>query len=83
MQRYAAATSCRHRALVGYFGQELPKGPCGACDWCLGELERADDPVVLAQKILSAVARTGQRWGVGHIVSVLRGEAIDAVTVRA
>jgi ATP-dependent DNA helicase RecQ len=80
MQRYAAATSCRHRALVGYFGQDLPGDTCGACDWCLGELERADEPVVLAQKILSAVARTGQRWGVGHIVSVLRGEAIDAVT---
>ncbi len=82
MERYAAATTCRHRALVGYFGQDLPPGPCGACDWCLSELERADDPQVLAQKILSAVARTGQRWGVGHIVSVLRGDATETVTAR-
>jgi ATP-dependent DNA helicase RecQ len=82
MERYAAATSCRHRALVGYFGQDLEPGACGACDWCLGELERAEDPAVLAQKILSAVARTGQRWGVGHIVAVLRGEATDTVTAR-
>ena len=82
MERYAAATSCRHRALVGYFGQDLAQGPCGACDWCLEELERADQPQVLAQKILSAVARTGQRWGVGHVVAVLRGESTETVTAR-
>jgi len=40
MERYAAATTCRHRALVEYFGQRLEHVPCGACDWCLGELER-------------------------------------------
>jgi ATP-dependent DNA helicase RecQ len=82
MERYAASTSCRHRALVGYFGQQLPAGQCGACDWCLGELERVDEPLILAQKILSAVARTGQRFGVGHVVSVLRGDASDAVVGR-
>ena len=82
MERYAAATSCRHKALVGYFGQDLAPGSCGACDWCLAELERADQPQVLAQKVLSAVARTGQRWGVGHVVAVLRGEATDTVTAR-
>jgi ATP-dependent DNA helicase RecQ len=82
MERYAAATSCRHKALVEYFGQALDRTPCGACDWCLGELERIDEPVVLAQKILSAVARTGQRWGVGHITSVLRGESSEQVAVR-
>ena len=82
MERYAAATSCRHRALVGYFGQQLPPGPCQACDWCLGELEQAADAQVLARKMLSAVARTGQRWGAGHVVAVLRGEATETVTAR-
>jgi ATP-dependent DNA helicase RecQ len=82
MERYAAATSCRHRALVEYFGQHLASAGCGACDWCLGELERVDGSLVLAQKILSAVARTGQRWGVGHVTSVLRGESSEAVTTR-
>jgi ATP-dependent DNA helicase RecQ len=82
MERYAAATSCRHKALVEYFGQPLDRTPCGACDWCLGELERIDEPVVLAQKILSAIARTGQRWGVGHVTSVLRGEASEQVAGR-
>ena len=82
MERYAAATTCRHRALVEYFGQRLEHVPCGACDWCLGELERVPEPDVLAQKILSAIARTGQRWGVGHVVSVLRGESSDTITSR-
>jgi ATP-dependent DNA helicase RecQ len=82
MERYASATTCRHRALVEYFGQQLAGGPCGACDWCLGELERVAEPGILAQKILSAVARTGQRWGVGHITAVLRGESTEAVTGR-
>ncbi len=82
MERYAAATTCRHRALVEYFGQRLEHVPCGACDWCLGELERVAEPDVLAQKILSAIARTGQRWGVGHVVSVLRGESSETITSR-
>jgi len=82
MERYAAATTCRHKALVEYFGQPLDRTPCGACDWCLGELERIEEPLVVAQKILSAVARTGQRWGVGHITSVLRGEAGEQVATR-
>ena len=82
IERYAAATSCRHKALVEYFGQHLDRVPCQACDWCLGELERIDQPVVVAQKILSAVARTGQRWGVGHVTAVLRGDANEQVASR-
>jgi ATP-dependent DNA helicase RecQ len=82
MERYAGATSCRHRALVEYFGQRLDRVPCEACDWCLGELERVEAPGLLAQKILSAVARTGQRWGVGHVTAVLRGEASEQVASR-
>ena len=85
MSRYAGATRCRHRALVEYFGQELVHeggDGCGACDWCLGELERVDEPVVVAQKILSAVARMGQRWGVAQVVDVLRGRSTDKVVAN-
>jgi ATP-dependent DNA helicase RecQ len=82
MERYATATSCRHRALVEYFGQHLDAAACGACDWCLGELEQVEGSLVLGQKILSAVARTGQRWGVGHVTSVLRGESSETVAAR-
>jgi ATP-dependent DNA helicase RecQ len=82
MERYAGATSCRHRALVEYFGQRLEGVSCGACDWCLGELERVAEPVVIGQKVLSAVARTGQRWGAGHVTAVLKGEATDVIAAR-
>ena len=55
---------------------------CGACDWCLGELQRIDDPLIVAQKVLSCIVRTGQRFGVGHVVSVLAGQSTEAVRTR-
>jgi ATP-dependent DNA helicase RecQ len=82
MERYAAAVSCRHRYLVGHFGQAYTHDGCGACDYCLGELEVVPEPIVLARKILSCVARVNQRFGVGHVVNVLRGQAVDAVVAR-
>ena len=82
MERYAGGTRCRHRVLVEYFGQPYERDACGACDWCLKELERVDDPVTLAQKILSTVVRIGQSWGVGHVIDVLRGRTTDQVTTR-
>jgi ATP-dependent DNA helicase RecQ len=82
IERYASATSCRHRALVEYFGQEYTAASCGACDWCLGELQQIDDALTVAQKILSCVVRTGQRFGVGHVVSVLAGQRSEAVLAR-
>ena len=83
MERYSAATHCRHRALVEYFGQSYPPGGrCEACDWCLGELERIEEPVVVARKILSCVARVGQRFGMAHVAAVLHGDSTDAVLTR-
>ena len=82
MERYAAGTRCRHRVLVEYFGQAYERDACDACDWCLKELERVDDPVTMMQKILSTVVRTGQSWGVGHVIDVLRGRVTDQVTNR-
>jgi len=85
MQRYAGTPRCRHRALVGYFGQELGGEDCGACDYCLGELddlERVDDPTVLGQKVLSCVLRVRESFGVTHVVDVLRGSEAEKVTSR-
>ncbi len=79
IRRYAGSMRCRHRSLLEYFGQSLDGDDCGACDWCLGELEGVDEPVVLAQKILSCVLRLRQRWGAGQVVNVLRGRATDKV----
>src|SRR5262249_56568960 len=69
----------RHRALVEYFGQRFERDDCGACDWCLKELDPVADSRTLAQKILSCVARVKQTWGTGHVTDVLTGKATDKV----
>jgi ATP-dependent DNA helicase RecQ len=79
MERYAAATQCRHRSLVEYFGERYERTGCGACDWCLGELDRVPDGTLLARKILSCVARVRQTWGAAHVVDVLVGRETDKV----
>jgi ATP-dependent DNA helicase RecQ len=52
---------------------------CSACDMCLGDTTPVADSTVIAQKILSCVARTEQRFGAGHIISVLRGEKTQRI----
>jgi ATP-dependent DNA helicase RecQ len=79
MRRYAQAARCRHAALSEYFGQAYPAAACGACDVCLGETESLADATVTAQKILSCVARVGERFGVRHVCEVLRGAKTDGV----
>jgi ATP-dependent DNA helicase RecQ len=82
MERYAASVGCRHRHLVGYFGETYGRAECSACDYCLDELETVPDPVVVARKVLSCVARVGQRFGVAHVASVLCGSDTEQVTSR-
>jgi ATP-dependent DNA helicase RecQ len=79
MERYAAGTRCRHRSLVEYFGQTYARAECGACDWCLKELDPVADSVTLARKILSCVARVRQTWGTSHVADVLVGRATEKV----
>jgi ATP-dependent DNA helicase RecQ len=79
MRRYAQAARCRHAALSEYFGQVYSAPSCGACDVCLGETENLPDATVVAQKILSCVARVQERFGVRHVCEVLRGANTDAV----
>ena len=67
---------CRRQALLGYFGEASE--PCGNCDRCLAPVETIDGTVI-AQKALSAALRTGQRFGAGHLIDVLCGEATDKV----
>jgi len=80
MDRYARGAVCRHRALVTYFGEEYTKPNCNACDLCLGDVEEVGDATLIAQKILSCVVRVDQRFGVGQVISVLRGEQSEKVT---
>jgi ATP-dependent DNA helicase RecQ len=74
---YCETTECRRRVLLRYFGEE-PPGPCGNCDTCL-EPVATWDATVPAQKALSAVYRTGQRFGMMHVIDVLRGERTEKV----
>lgn len=82
MQRFAGRARCRHRSLSEYFGQDYPDEGCGACDVCLNELDLVPDSHVTAQKILSAVARTGQRYGASYVIDVLRGSRNEKVLQR-
>jgi len=75
---YAESTTCRRQRLLAYFGETLAQ-PCGNCDNCL-DPPQTWDGTVAAQKALSCVIRTGQRYGVGHLVNVLRGDADERVT---
>ena len=74
---YAETTACRRQRLLSYFGETFDRA-CGNCDNCLEPPETWDADVI-AQKALSCVYRTGQRYGVGHLTAVLRGEADDRV----
>ncbi|MEO7200639.1 MAG: DNA helicase RecQ [Dokdonella sp.] len=74
---FAETTVCRRQRLLAYFGEALEQA-CGNCDNCL-EPPKTWDASVVAQKALSCVYRTGQRFGVGHLVDVLRGESTERV----
>ena len=72
MLGYCELTSCRRQALLAYFGDEMAE-PCGNCDTCL-EPPKTWDGTVAAQKALSCVHHTGQRFGVNYLIDVLLGK---------
>jgi ATP-dependent DNA helicase RecQ len=75
---FCETAGCRRQVLLGYFGERDHPAACGNCDNCLRPA-RVWDGLVAAQKALSAVFRTGQRFGVAHLVDVLRGEMTERV----
>jgi ATP-dependent DNA helicase RecQ len=82
MMALAEATVCRRRPLMEYFGETYETTSddgCGACDNCLEPQPDLVDITVDAQKFLSCVYRTGQRFGAGHIVDVLRGSKAQKI----
>ena len=84
MVEYGDAASCRRAFLLGYFGEEWTDDSCGACDVCLAASEEPDpattyDGAEIAQKVLSAIIRTGERFGANHVVAVLRGSRAQRV----
>jgi ATP-dependent DNA helicase RecQ len=76
MLAYCESAQCRRVLLLNYFDEEA--GPCGNCDVCL-DPPLLWDGTVAAQKALSAALRTGQRFGAGHLIDILRGKSTDKV----
>ncbi len=74
---YCEATACRHQTLLRYFGESHP-GDCGQCDNCLNPVDTWQATQV-AQMALSCVYRTGQRFGVGHLIDVLTGKSTPQI----
>ena len=74
---YCESTRCRRQTLLAAFGEDYPQ-PCGNCDNCQ-DPPRTWDATVASQKALSCVYRTGQRFGVTHLVDVLRGVANERI----
>jgi ATP-dependent DNA helicase RecQ len=71
------APRCRRQTLLAYFGESADA--CGNCDLCLEGVELVDG-TILAQKALSAIARTGERFGAEHLIALLRGQTTDRMT---
>jgi ATP-dependent DNA helicase RecQ len=78
MAKYGDLKSCRRKFLLNYFSEGFDQS-CGNCDNCTGKFERFDGTVI-AQKALSAVYRTGQRFGMSYVIDLLRGS--QAQTIR-
>jgi ATP-dependent DNA helicase RecQ len=78
--RYAEDESnCRRKPLLNYFGEPYQVANCGNCDNCTSAPPVLEDITIPAQKFLSCVKRTGERFGAGHIVDVLRGSKGEKV----
>ena len=77
MLGYAECPDCRRQVLLAYFGEEL-SDPCGYCDTCAGKVETWDGTIV-AQKALSCVYRTGQKFGAVYLIDVLLGNSNDRI----
>jgi ATP-dependent DNA helicase RecQ len=73
---YCEAPRCRRQVLLDYFGEA--RQPCGNCDVC-AEPPELWDGTLAAQKALSAIFRTGMRFGVSHLTDILRGKATDKI----
>lgn len=74
---YCEVTTCRRQILLAYFGEILAE-PCGNCDTCLKPVKTWDGTIA-AQKILSCIYRTDQRFGAGYVIDVVRGMDHDRI----
>ena len=78
MVSYASVNACRRGRLLGYFGEKLEDDNCGGCDVCSGQVERVD-AATDARIAMSAIVRTGQRFGAAHVADVITGADTEKV----
>jgi ATP-dependent DNA helicase RecQ len=79
MERFASVPSCRRKSLLRYFEEELDSDNCGGCDYCAGEFKEVD-ATRDAQILLSAIARSGERFGAVHVCDIVTGA--DTAKIR-
>ena len=79
MYAFCQQATCRHRALVTYFGQPYERESCGACDVCLGETVQGGDTSGVAARIMEAVGELRGRFGATHVADVLAGAATGRI----
>ncbi len=78
---YCETTGCRRLALLSYF-DEAVAGPCGNCDNCRNP-PQVEDQTPLAKHLLSAIVETGESFGVGHIIDIVRGAKTEKIRARS
>lgn len=77
MVRYCQLQTCRRQFLLQYFNETFPDN-CGSCDVCLSDIKKFDGTVI-AQKVLSAVSRVGERFGTTYVIDFLRGSKSEKI----
>jgi ATP-dependent DNA helicase RecQ len=83
IQAFCTRSRCRHSAISRYFGQPYEAPSCGACDVCLQEVDAVPESSTIAKKILSAVYRLEQRFGLIHLVEFLKGSDTERIRRNA
>jgi ATP-dependent DNA helicase RecQ len=82
MLDFAESTFCRRKPLLSYFGEHYEADNCDNCDNCTGDESELDDLTIPAQMFLSCVKRTGEIFGMTHVIDVLRGSKAQKVLER-
>jgi len=79
LTRYAESSACRRVPLLSYFGEKYVTENCGMCDYCTGSGGEQVDITIPAQKFLSCVKRSGERFAARHLIQILLGEENEKV----
>jgi len=79
MYSYCTGITCRHKAILDYFGQDLNKENCEACDVCQGSIDLVENPLQDSQKILSCIVRLKESFGADYTAAVLLGSKDERV----